>query len=58
MSTARQRLGKLVPAAKNTQAKIEKLLEIVFPVASAPGLYKEDPRPAKEIIEPLEMADG
>jgi hypothetical protein len=28
----------------------------VFSVGSTPGLYNEDPRPAEEIIESLEMA--
>jgi hypothetical protein len=33
------------------------MMETVFAVGSAPGLYREDPRPAEiELREPLEMA--
>jgi hypothetical protein len=54
-SIARQRRGKHVPAATNTQATIEVLLGYddvngVF-CRSAPRLYNEDPRPDKIIIE-------
>jgi hypothetical protein len=54
--TVRQRLGKHVPAATNTKAKIEELLETVFSVGSVPRLYNEDPRPAEIIIGSLEIA--
>jgi hypothetical protein len=47
----RQRLGKHVPAATNTQAIIKELLETVFSVGSAPRLYNEHPRPTERIIE-------
>jgi hypothetical protein len=44
-SITRQRLSKHVPAATNTQATIEELLEAMFSVGSAPRLYNEKPRP-------------
>jgi hypothetical protein len=50
-SIARQRLGKYVPVATNTQATIEELLEMVFSVASALRPYNKDPSPAEGIIE-------
>jgi hypothetical protein len=40
-AVARERLGKHVPAATNTDATIEELLEAVFYVGSVPGLYKK-----------------
>jgi hypothetical protein len=40
-----------VTTATNTQAIIEELLEVVFSVGSAPRLYKEEPKPAEEMIE-------
>jgi hypothetical protein len=50
-STARKRLGKQVPAATNTQATTEEILETVFSVGFAPRIYNEGPRPSGEIIE-------
>jgi hypothetical protein len=47
----RQRLGKHVLAATNTQETIEELLETVFSVGSAPRLYNEHSRPAERITE-------
>jgi hypothetical protein len=38
---ARQRLDKHVTAAKETQARIEELLETMFSMRSVPKLYKE-----------------
>jgi hypothetical protein len=38
-SIARQRLGKQVPAATNTQVTVDELLETVFLVGSASRLY-------------------
>jgi hypothetical protein len=40
MSLARQRLGTHVPAATNTQATIEILLETMFSIRSVHGGYK------------------
>jgi hypothetical protein len=37
---ARQRLGKHVPAAKNTQTTIEVLLETMVSIRSVPSGYK------------------
>jgi hypothetical protein len=44
----RQRIRKYVLSGYNN--------ETVFSVGSAPKLYNEDPRPAEELIESLEMA--
>jgi hypothetical protein len=49
-SIARQRLGKHIPAATNTQATLKEFLETVFSVGSAPRLYN-DPRLAEELRE-------
>jgi hypothetical protein len=38
-AVARQRFGKHAPVAKDTQAKIEKLLKALFYMRSAPTLY-------------------
>jgi hypothetical protein len=40
--TARQSLGKHVPAATNMQASREKLLEAVFVMQSMPKLHTEE----------------
>jgi hypothetical protein len=41
-SVARQRLGKQVYAAKNTQATIEELLGMMFSLRSVQSSYKEE----------------
>jgi hypothetical protein len=41
-SLSRQRIGKQVPAAMNTHAIIELLLETVFSTRSVQMVYKED----------------
>jgi hypothetical protein len=41
-AVSRQRLGKHVPAATDTHATIEVLLEIVFPTRSMQRGYKEE----------------
>jgi hypothetical protein len=41
-SIATQRLCKHVPAATNLQRTIERFLETVFSVGTAPRLYNED----------------
>jgi hypothetical protein len=46
-SITRQRLGKHVSAATNTQVAIEESLETVFSVESAPRLYSGEPRSAE-----------
>jgi hypothetical protein len=51
MSIARQRHGKGVPTARNTQATVEELLEISFSVGSAPRLYNGNLRPAEVIFD-------
>jgi hypothetical protein len=50
-STVRQRLSKHVPAATNTQATTEELLETVFSVGFTPRLYNNDPRPAEVMTD-------
>jgi hypothetical protein len=45
---ARQRIGKHVPAATNTQITMAESFETVFSVGSALRLYNEDPTPAAE----------
>jgi hypothetical protein len=47
-SIARKQFRKHVPAATNTQATIEELVEMVFSVGSVPRLYNEEPRPVEE----------
>jgi hypothetical protein len=41
-SITRQRLGKQVPAATDTQATAEELLEMMFPIRSVQSGYKEE----------------
>jgi hypothetical protein len=54
MFTARQQLGKQVPAVTNKQAAIVVFLS--YKDGSTPSLYNEDPRLAGELRESLETA--
>jgi hypothetical protein len=47
---SRQRIGKHVPAAKNTPIKIELLLETVFYTRSVQSCFKEDNWGARAIV--------